>query len=140
MTGADGMTVAILETDAVLCLSLDMAFDAWGMRLLSGGSVTALLHTVQGSGRRPDVLVADLAHGIETAFPTSVDRILAALGRAVPVIVTTGNRTRKEAAALLDRGWVLLEKPYAPETLRTVVESLAQGPGNEGVPGRSDPL
>lgn len=140
MTDADGMTVAILETDAVLCLSLELAFEAWGLRLLSGGSVMALLRAVQRSGCRPDVLVADLAHGCETMFPAWVEQIQAALGRTVPVIVTTGNRTRKEAAALLERGWLLLEKPYAPETLRTVVESLAETPGHGAVPGRPDPL
>ncbi|NYZ21550.1 hypothetical protein [Azospirillum oleiclasticum] len=136
MTHADGMTVAILETDAVLCLSLDMAFEAWGMWLLSGGSVAALLRTVQRSGRQPDVLVADLVHGRETGFPDAVDQIQATLGRPVPVVVTTGNRTRKEASALLARGWLLLEKPYAPETLRTLVQSLAESPGHGGASGR----
>lgn len=140
MTHADGMTVAILETDAVLCLSLELAFESWGMRLLGAGSVTALLHAMRRAGCRPDVLVADLGHGRETALPASVDQIQAALDRPVPVVVTTGNRTRAEAVALLTRGWLLLEKPYAPETLRAVVQSLAETPGNTGVSGAPERL
>lgn len=127
MTGVDGLTVAMLETDAILCLSLEMSFEFWGIRLVRGGTAAALVQAVRRTGYRPDVLVADLAHGRDAALPAVVEELQAAFGRPVPVIVTTGNRIRKEAAALLERGWLLLEKPYAPDTLMAAVASLTGG-------------
>lgn len=119
-----GPTVAILEKDAVLRLSLEVTFEDWGMRLVHGDSAATLEAAVLRSGCRPDVLVVDLALGRDAALPALIGQVLAAFDHPVPVIVTTGNRARREAVALLERGWLLLEKPYDPDALRAAVLSL----------------
>lgn len=135
MTGMGGPTVAMLEKDAVLCLSLEMAFESWGLPLVRGGTPAALLDAVRRTGCRPDVLVVDLVHGQDAALAAVVDGLQAGFGRRLPVIVTTGNRRRTDAAALAGRGWLTLEKPYAPDALKDAVESLAAMPEPGGTVG-----
>lgn len=125
MNATEGLSVAILETDAVLCLSLEMAFESWGMGLVRGESPAALMETVRRSGCRPDVLVVNLGHGRDAVLPAIIDGLRTALGHAVPVILTTGSRLRKGSAASLEQDWLLLEKPYDPDALKDAVASIA---------------
>ncbi|CAO3374405.1 response regulator [Azospirillum argentinense] len=114
------LTVALLEDDMVLCLCMETLFEDWGMQLVSAPTPAALLDALN-SGALPDILVADYHLGRHGKAPESVRSVLADLGPAIPVIITTGDESAATQAEIRDAGWHFLPKPYDPESLRALI-------------------
>ncbi|WP_448202984.1 response regulator [Azospirillum sp. sgz302134] len=124
ITGAGALTVALLEDDGVLCLSNEMALEDHNLRLVSGSSPAALLDALRGVDCRPDIVVADFHLGKREKAPVLVRELLTALGRDLPVIITTGDESSATMAVIREAGWHFLGKPYAPETLHSLILSV----------------
>lgn len=107
----------------VLCLCMETLFEDWGMLLVSAPTPAALLDALNG-GMLPDVMVADYHLGRHGKAPESVKAVLAELGSAIPVIITTGDESLATQAEIRDAGWHFLPKPYDPESLRALILSV----------------
>ena len=118
---AGALTVALLDKDMVLRMSIEAVFDSCGLRLIAGSSPEALLDALQSAGCAPDVLVADDLRGWGDRAPASVPDLLAAIGRNLPVIITTGDESHATRAEIRDAGWHYLSKPYDPESLQSLI-------------------
>lgn len=119
----DPLTVALLEEDAVLCLSLALVFEDWGLRLVTGRSPADLLDTLAEEGLRADVLVANYRVAGAVTTGGAIPQLLAALPGAVPVIVTSGDTAALKDDMIRREGWRVVEKPYDPDTLRDCIEA-----------------
>lgn len=115
------LTVALLEDDMVLCLCMETLFEDWGMLLVSAPTPMALLDALNGGSLRPDILVADYHLGRHGKAPESVGKVLAELGAAVPVIITSGDESAATQTDIRTAGWHSLPKPYDPESLRAMI-------------------
>lgn len=104
----------------VLCLCMETLFEDWGMLLVSAPNPAALLNALDG-GTLPDILVADYHLGRHGKAPESVRTVLAGVGSAIPVIVTTGDESAATQADIRSAGWHFLPKPYDPESLRALI-------------------
>jgi len=121
---AGALTVALLDEDMILRLSVEAVFESCGLRLISGSSPAALLDALRSAGCAPDVLVADDLRGWRDRASASVPDLLATLGRDLPVIITTGDESRATQAEIRDAGWHYLSKPYDPESLQALILSV----------------
>ncbi|MBK3733601.1 response regulator receiver domain-containing protein [Azospirillum brasilense] len=124
-TSSGTLTVALMEDDMVLCLCMETLFEDWGMQLVSAPTPAALLDALNG-GAPPDILVADYHLGRHGKAPESVRTVLADLGPALPVIITTGDESAATQAEIRDAGWYFLPKPYDPESLRALILTVLE--------------
>lgn len=119
-----GVTMAFLEDDMVLRLCVETVFEGSGNTVVGASTPAALLESLRAEGRVPDILVTDHHVGRRGAVPVSVSDLLAAIGRPLPVIVTTGDESPATLAEIRRGGWRFLGKPYDPDTLRDLVLSM----------------
>ena len=119
-TNSGTLTVALMEDDMVLCLCMETLFEDWGMLLVSAPTPTALLDALNG-GALPDILVSDYHLGRHGKAPESIRAVLAEIGSALPVIITTGDESAGTQADIRAAGWHFLPKPYDPESLRALI-------------------
>lgn len=119
----EAVTIALLDDDMILRLCVETVFEDSSFRIVGGSSPSALLEALRSSGTVPDILVTDHRLGRRGAAPVSVPDVLAAIGRDLPVIVTTGDESTATRAEIRRAGWHFLGKPYDPETLQALVLS-----------------
>ncbi len=116
-----GVTVAFLEDDMVLRLCVETVFEDSGLRVVGASTPMALLDALRARNLAPDILVTDHHVGGRGIVPVSVPKVLAAIGRRIPVIVTTGDESPATMAEIRRGGWHYLGKPYDPDTLQALI-------------------
>ena len=80
-----------------------------------------------GSPRGPDLLLADLRLGGGRSGLHAVRRIRQQLGRAVPVVLVTGDTAPARIREAFDAGHLLLHKPVDPQRLRSALAEAWMG-------------
>jgi CheY-like chemotaxis protein len=116
----DGTVVLCIDNERAILDGMDTLLDGWGCRTLKAADLAEALAAIVTSGVEPDGLVVDyhLDGGNGVAAIAELRR---RLGRHVPAIVITADRslhvrdeTRAEAAHLL-------HKPVKPASLRALI-------------------
>ncbi|WP_207458368.1 response regulator [Azospirillum sp. SYSU D00513] len=123
-TPASGVTVALLEDDAIVRMGTELFLDESGYGVVAGGSADALSKAIASSGRRPEILVSDYRLGGATALD-AVEQVMKALGERIPVVITTGDTTSTVRDEIARRGWRLLLKPYRASDLLSLLEQAS---------------
>jgi Na+/proline symporter/CheY-like chemotaxis protein len=116
----DGTVVLCIDNERAILDGMDTLLDGWGCRTLKAADLAEALAAIVTSGVEPDGLVVDyhLDGGNGVA---AIAELRQRLGRHVPAIVITADRslhvrdeTRAEAAHLL-------HKPVKPASLRALI-------------------
>ena len=126
MRQLEGLGVAVLEDDADVRDAMRRLLTLWGCGVLEGTDAQDLLRRGP-AGFAVNALIADvrLAHGHQG--PDEARALAAAWGRAVPVLLVSGETGADALQALQQAGHQVLAKPVSPARLRTWLESVAAG-------------
>jgi signal transduction histidine kinase/CheY-like chemotaxis protein len=126
MRQLEGLGVAVLEDDADVRDAMRRLLTLWGCEVLEGTDAQDLLRR-SPVGFAVNALIADvrLAHGHQG--PDEARALAAAWGRAVPVLLVSGETGADALQALQQAGHQVLAKPVSPARLRTWLESVAAG-------------
>lgn len=122
-SGLGARTVLVLDNEQTILDGMRALLEGWGCRVrtaLTGGA--ALAHAAGGA---VDIVLADyhLADGV-TGDSVIAD-LEAALGRSLPAVVITADRTPELREALTAAGLHVLQKPVKPAQLRALLGRLA---------------
>jgi Na+/proline symporter/signal transduction histidine kinase/ActR/RegA family two-component response regulator len=116
----DGTVVLCIDNERAILDGMETLLGGWGCRTLKAPDLAAALAVLEASGLEPDALLVDyhLDGGNGVAAIAELRR---RLGRDVPAIVITADRSlhvRDEARA---QGAHLLNKPVKPASLRALI-------------------
>ena len=116
----DGTVVLCIDNERAILDGMDTLLGGWGCRTLKARDVAEALAAIDASGREPDGFLVDYhldgANGV-----TAIAELRRRLGRHVPAILITADRSlnvREEARA---EGAHLLHKPVKPASLRALI-------------------
>jgi len=116
----DGTVVLCIDNERAILDGMETLLGGWGCRTLKAADLTEALAAIATSGAEPDGLLVDYhldgGNGI-----TAIAELRRRLGRDVPAIVITADRSlhvREEARA---EGAHLLNKPIKPASLRALI-------------------
>lgn len=121
-----GPRVLVVEDNPDLRQFLhDVLADDYGVTLASGGEAAlAILHTLSGPGRLPDLIITDLMMP-EMDGERLVQEIRSRYGSPVPILVLSARADDALRARLLDNFVQdYLTKPFSPQELRARVHNL----------------
>lgn len=124
----EGRCIALLDDEPVVLAALGAYLTGEGVRVLAAESPEALLAAIAASSRPLDLLVVDyrLRGGVTGA--EAVRRVEAAVGRAVPALLLTGDTEPGRLAEAQASGIGLLHKPVEPAALlRAIGKALEAG-------------
>lgn len=125
MRQLQGLGVAVLEDDADVRDAMRRLLTLWGCEVLEGTDAQDLLRR-DSAGIGVDALIADVRLADGRQGPEEARRLAAAWGRAVPVLLVSGETAADALQALQAAGHQVLAKPVSPARLRTWLESVAE--------------
>jgi CheY-like chemotaxis protein len=116
----DGTVVLCIDNERAIVDGMETLLGGWGCRTLKAADLAEALAAIEASGLEPDALLVDYhldgGNGVG-----AIAQLRRRLGRHVPAIVITADRSlhvRDEARA---EGAHLLNKPIKPASLRALI-------------------
>jgi signal transduction histidine kinase len=132
-----GMRVALLEDDDEVRDATTRLLASWGVEVIAAADADGLADAVAaapaGAGSPgagpPQALVADVRLGGGRHGPDEAARLARRWGRAVPLLLVSGETAPEVLAALRAGGHTCLAKPVAPSRLRAWLEQVQRTAG-----------
>ena len=121
MISLNGKRVYLVDDEIDIVRSMTALFKMWGMEAESVGSPAALNRLFEQRGK-PDLLIADLRLGSGEHGAAMSDRLRRDFGH-FPVLIITGETASDALREANQAGYVVLQKPIAPEVLREAIGS-----------------
>lgn len=114
-----GKHVYVVDDEIDIRKSMSALLTAWGMEVRTAESPVNADRLFQDHGK-PNLMIADLRLGSGEHGAALADRLRAAFG-AFPVLVLTGETVSEALRQANEKGYVVLQKPIAPEVLREAI-------------------
>ncbi len=116
----DGTVVLCLDNERAIVEGMETLLGGWGCRVLKAADLAEALAAIDASGLEPDGLLVDyhLDGGNGVAAIAELRR---RLGRHVPAIVITADRSLHVREEARTEGAHLLNKPIKPASLRALI-------------------
>ncbi|EKV28638.1 putative two-component sensor [Caenispirillum salinarum AK4] len=127
-----GATVAVIDNETSILAGMAALLKGWHCKPVTAVDTDGLLAAVDAAGVVPDIIIADYHLADDAIGLDSAAALRAHLGRRIPTIVITADRTEDIAKAVRDRGWHLMTKPARPARLRSLLAHLLAGGGVGG--------
>jgi len=131
-----GRRVLVIDNDDDILESTAGLLRAWGCQTVTAGSAAQAAERL--GTQEPELVIADVhLDGGEDGVATAL-QMRQRHGRAIPVIVVSGDVSQATRDRVAACGLPLLEKPVAPLRLRTLASRLlraASGPPAASAPG-----
>ncbi len=127
----EGVTILLIEDDPIVLKATHQLMGEWGCNVLTATTMDEAMSVLTTREiMAPDIIVADYrlpggATGVEAATHLQL-----MLGRAVPVIIVTGDLADGPMRDIADQGYRLLSKPVRPAKLRALVSHMLRFPVN----------
>ncbi len=121
--------VTVIEDEAIVLVGYQMLFESWGYAVVAAGSAAEALDVLRGSGRAPDVIIADYRLKDGQTGVSAIRSIQSEFGHAIPAILVTGDTGAERLREAAASGLPILHKPVNGGQLRELLlRCLAAGP------------
>ncbi|MFZ1920755.1 MAG: NahK/ErcS family hybrid sensor histidine kinase/response regulator [Xanthobacteraceae bacterium] len=114
------MVVVCIDNDRAILDGMETLLGGWGSRTLTAPDLAGALAAIERSGLEPDGLLVDYhldsANGV-----AAIGELRRRLGRHVPAIVITADRSLRVREEVHAEGAHLLNKPIKPASLRALI-------------------
>jgi Na+/proline symporter/CheY-like chemotaxis protein len=116
--GLNHLAVLAIDNEPIVADGMRVLFTSWGCRVATAGGLATAMAEVDG-GFSPDVLVADY-HLDDGDGIAAILALREKLGRGVPGVLVTADRSQEVRNRARAEGVHLLEKPLKPAALRAL--------------------
>jgi CheY-like chemotaxis protein len=114
------MVVLCIDNDSTILDGMERLLGGWGSRTLTAPNLAGALDAIEQTGLEPDGLLVDYhldgANGV-----AAIAELRRRLGRHVPAIVITADRSLQVRENVRAEGAHLLNKPIKPASLRALI-------------------
>ncbi len=122
--GLSGAKVAVIDNDASVLDAMQALLERWECKVRAARNIDGLMARSGADDYRPDLILADYHLDDGRSGLDAVHALRLALGKDVPAIVITADRSRAIADAARELNCELLLKPVKPAELRALMQHL----------------
>lgn len=123
----DRRTVLVIDNEPAILSGMTALLGGWGCHVLAVADQRAAEAALAEHPAAPDIVLADYHLDGDVAGSDVVAALRARIGRAVPAIIITADRTPELRDRLVEAGFHILQKPVKPAQLRALLARLAGG-------------
>ncbi|UKJ78235.1 response regulator [Azospirillum brasilense] len=120
--------IIVIDPHTQVCEALRATLDYWGFQVLPVNTIREAEHQMQIHNFIPHVVIIDLplseAEG-DISFVMGIEEFLERCDLSIPVITMTGNADDQYRAAVEDKGWAYLLKPFTANALFSALTAIA---------------
>jgi signal transduction histidine kinase len=126
---ADRKLIVVMDNDRLVLEGMSGLIRSWGCDVVAGENESAVLGSLAGHARLPDVIISDYhlqngKNGID-----AISQLRVALDAAIPAFLMSGDMDAEPLRAARAKGYALLHKPVEPMTLRaTLTQMMSKRP------------
>lgn len=125
-----GMTLLVVDDDAMVLTGLRLALEAWGCTIVPAADMREVFAAVDAMDHPPDAILTDLRLPGNVSGFDVIDRVRRLFRRDISAVVLTGETAPDSLLEGQRRGCTFLHKPLHPGELRRVLEELrSEGAG-----------
>lgn len=115
--------VLVVDDEREILNAMQAVLQAWGCRILIGGSrEEALAVLEENPGRRPDLIICDYRLRGDEKGSDVITAVHARLNHRIPAIIMTGDTAPERIREAEASGHALLHKPVKPPQLRRMID------------------
>jgi Na+/proline symporter/signal transduction histidine kinase/ActR/RegA family two-component response regulator len=118
-----GLMTLCIDNEPAVLEGMELLLQGWGCDVLKAQSAAAALDVIGASLRPPDIILADYHLDSGTGLD-AIAAIRARLGRDVPAIMITADRTSEVQRDVRMQGITMLRKPIKAAALRATITQL----------------
>ncbi|WP_333836940.1 hybrid sensor histidine kinase/response regulator [Novosphingobium sp.] len=121
-----GRRILVIDNEAQIQLGMETLLSGWGCQVTAAGSGAAALDRLGpvDQGALPDVIIADFHLDHAETGDQAVHDIRTALGRDLPAIIISADRSEELKTRLAGQKLPLLGKPVKPAQLRALLQTM----------------
>jgi Na+/proline symporter/signal transduction histidine kinase len=116
----DGTVVLCVDNERAILDGMEVLLGGWACRSLTAADLTEALAAINASGAEPDGLLVDY-HLDDSNGIAAIAELRRRLGRHVPAILITADRSRHVREEARIEGVHVLNKPLKPAALRALI-------------------
>jgi Na+/proline symporter/signal transduction histidine kinase len=116
----DGLTVLCIDNERAILDGMETLLNGWHCRTLKAADLTEALAAIAANGNEPDGLLVDY-HLDEGNGISAIAELRLRLGRHIPAILITADRSRHVREEARAEGVHVLNKPLKPASLRALI-------------------
>jgi signal transduction histidine kinase/CheY-like chemotaxis protein len=131
---ASGKLIVVIDDDALVLDGMRGLLCSWGCRVVTAESDSAVLASLAGEQRRPDLVISDFRLGDGKTGIETIRRLRSAFSAPIPAFLITGDIAPERLREARASGLHLLHKPVGPMALRAMLNQLLRGGIDGGDP------
>jgi two-component system, sensor histidine kinase len=120
----DGLTVLVLDNEPAVIAGMRALLEGWSCSVMTAATGDEALAAIARRGGPPDLLIADYHLDDGALGIDEIVRIRKAVGRPVPAVLVTANRTPELVAEAKNLNLPVLNKPVKPAQLRALISGI----------------
>lgn len=117
-----GRRILVIDNETQIQLGMETLLTGWGCQVLVAGSGPAAIDRLGADA--PDVIIADFHLDHAETGDQAVHDVRASLGRSVPAIIISADRSEELKERLSGQKLPLLGKPVKPAQLRALLQTM----------------
>ena len=117
-----GRRILVIDNETQIQLGMETLLTGWGCQVLVAGSGPAAIDRL--GAETPDVIIADFHLDHAETGDQAVHDVRASLGRSVPAIIISADRSEELKERLAGQKLPLLGKPVKPAQLRALLQTM----------------
>ena len=123
----EGRTILVVDDEAAVREGMLRLLQGWGCQTLSAENVQQAVDQAVPCGAALSLIIADYRLRAQETGVDVIEAVQAALNRAVPAIIVTGDTAPERLREAESSGYLLMHKPVKPARLRMAIsERLAK--------------
>lgn len=119
-----GRLVVVVDDDLRVLDAMRSTLEDWGAAVIVAANVEDVTSSLERTGARPDLVIADYHLGDGATGLDAIETIRRRLGRGVAGLAITAETSAHALGAIREAGLPLLTKPVKPARLRAVLAEL----------------
>jgi PAS domain S-box-containing protein len=124
-----GALVVVIDDEPVQREGMRRALGAWGCSVVPAASAEDALAQLAGSGRKPDLIVADYRLADGATGSEAIRRLSDWAERPIPGIIVSGDNEAWRLQEVAAGGYGFLHKPVDPDELRRRLAAVLRAGG-----------
>jgi len=116
-----GKLIVVIDDEESVRLGMQSLLESWGCKCVAAMDSAEALHSLNGSPRAPDFIIADLRLRGESTNIDAIRELRAELGDSIPAVLISGDTATEQLRKVSAAGLTMMHKPLKAVRLRALL-------------------
>ncbi len=116
-----GKLIVVIDDEESVRLGMQSLLESWGCKCVAATDSAEALRNLNGNGRTPDFIIADLRLRGDSTGIDAIRELRAELGNSIPAVLISGDTATEQLRKVSAAGLTMMHKPLKAVRLRALL-------------------